>query len=138
MHKQFNPELPGELAINLPFQSRPMIVTGIGSAVLEQAEAVQALDRETPTRSIKLSKAVIQAPEQPQAIYTEPAKRDKIAQYFADGKLRKFDKAHGTDLYSQKLEQRRKSAVFLMASEVGLFDSESIYYKRQLKNLTKV
>jgi D-alanyl-D-alanine carboxypeptidase len=110
--------------------------------VYETTKAVtEAVQVPRKVRTHKLAtvavEAVRQAPEQPQAVYIEPTRREKIAQYFADAKLRRFDKVWNTSLYQEKQAQRRKTAIFLMASEAELLVTDTDSYKRQLNRLAK-
>ena len=70
-------------------------------------------------------------------IYTEPSVRDRLKQYIADSHVRRFDKIHGSNLYGELLEQRRKDALFLKASQIGLLGQDSLFYKRKLGQLAK-
>lgn len=134
------------------FQDTPLTISGDLEVVedinddltaLEQQlyAAQEASESSRTAKAANVARKAVKAATQPengsQELYTLPTVRDRVATWIADRKLRQFDKLHDTDLYQQKQMQRRKTAIFLMASEAGLFDTAHDSYKRQLNRLAK-
>jgi hypothetical protein len=130
-----------ELTIKPEWQASDFTITGPFESVQPIAEAVQALDAAKPVNvpvvPEKPATRPVRVPEAPVVTYELPTPRQKLSQWFADGKLRKFDRQFETNLYAEKQAQRRKAAIFLMASESGLLDVSHDSYKRQVNRLTK-
>jgi hypothetical protein len=126
----------------IPGQDAPIEIHGNNDLLIELARQDELHAPKVSQSRIALPtvvKAAVEAPVSPEVpVYVFPTRREKISQYFADAKLRRFDREFNTDLYGALVEKRTQTAKFLIASEFKLIgDDDSLYYKRQLKKATK-
>jgi hypothetical protein len=99
---------------------------------------IEFMEEEVPTIDLQPAQtAPTHVTEPPIPHYVELTRRQKFNQWLEDYPVRKFDKDHDTDLYSELLLKRRKDAILAKAAEIGLFDTRSDSYKAQLNRLAK-
>lgn len=130
-----------EIHVDWPGQAKPFVIRGDEEtlAPLAARMAVEAASEpqtsKLPPKTAKASQTARMEATGP--IYVEPGRVDKARQWFQDAHVRKFDRTHGTDLYGELQARRRKEAILLKATELHLFDSDSVYYRSQLNRLAK-